>query len=182
MFGFFFKLILLLFLATASYLAFLSTNEIKIETSLEEGEKIYSIKNAEFFGSDQMGGLSYKVLSKKARTESGDGQIILDQVELKYFADDLNNWRISSDKGEMHEDQGLLILKGNVLIENKSTFRPSIIETEYLEINPNKMTIETNEKVKITINNNMIEAFGFNAILEENQIKFRTSNVPNSLQ
>ena len=182
MFGFFFKLIILLFLATGSYLAFLSTNELEIETSLESSEKIYSIKNAEFFGSDQMGSLSYKVFSKKARTESGDDQIMLEQVELKYFADDLNDWRISSDKGEMYDDESLLILRGNVVIENNSTLRPSIIETEYMEINPNKMTIATNKKVKITINNNTIEAYGFNATLEENQIKFRTSNLPSSIQ
>ncbi|MGB0658131.1 MAG: LPS export ABC transporter periplasmic protein LptC [Gammaproteobacteria bacterium] len=182
MFGFFFKLIILLFLATGSYLAFLSTNELEIETSLESSEKIYSIKNAEFFGSDQMGSLSYKVFSKKARTESGDDQITLEQVELKYYADDLNDWRISSDRGEMYDDGSLLVLRGNVVIENKSTLRPSIIETEYMEINPNKMTIATNKKVKITINNNTIEAYGFNAMLEEDQIKFRTSNASNSMQ
>ena len=51
-----------------------------------------------------------------------------------------------------------------------------------MEINPIKMTIATNKKVKITINNNTIEAYGFNATLEENQIKFRASNVPNSIQ
>ena len=179
MFGFVFKLIILLFLASGSYLAFLSTNEIEIERSLESSEKVYSIKNAEFFGSDQIGSLSYKVFSKKARTERGNGQIILEQVEVKYYADDLNDWRISSDKGEMYNDANLLVLKGNVLIQNNSTTRPSIIQTEYLEINPNKMTIATNKKVKITINNNTIEAYGFNAILEENQIKFRTNNSPN---
>ena len=180
MFGFFFKLILLLFLATGSYLAFLSTNEL--ERSLESSEKIYSVKNAEFFGSDQMGSLSYKVFSKKAKTESGDGQIILEQVELKYYVDDLNNWIISSEKGEMYDDESLLILKGNVVIENNSTLKPSIIETEYMEINPNKMTIATNKKVRITINNNTIEAYGFNATLEENQIKFRTTNIPNKME
>ena len=182
MFGFFFKLILLLFLATGSYLAYLSTNELEIERSLESSEKIYSIKNAEFFGSDQMGFLSYRVFSKKASTESGDDQIILEQVELKYYSDDLNDWRISSDKGEMYDDESLLVLRGNVVFENKSTLRPSIIETEYMEINPKKMTIATNKKVKITINNNTIEAYGINAKLQENQIKFRTSNVPNSMQ
>ena len=181
-FGFFFKLILLLFLATGSYLAYLSTNEFEIETSLESSEKIYSIKNAEFFGSDQMGSLSYKVFSKKAKTESGDDQIILEQVELKYYADELNDWRITSDKGEMYDDESLLVLRGKVVIENNSTLKPSIIETEYIEINPNKMTIATNKKVKITINNNMIEAYGFNAALEENQIKFRTNNALNSMQ
>ena len=182
MFNFFIKLILLLFLAAGSYIAYLTTNEAEIESSLESSEKIYSIKNAEFFGSDQMGSLSYKVFSKKAKTESGDNQIMLEQVELKYYVNDLNDWRISSDKGEMYDDASLLILKGNVLIENNSSLRPSIIETEYMEINPNKMTIATNKKVKITINNNTIEAYGFNAILEENQIKFRTNNAPNSMQ
>ena len=102
----------MLFLATGSYLAYLSTNEFEIETSLESSEKIYSIKNAEFFGSDQMGSLSYKVFSKKAKTESGDDQIILEQVELKYYSDDLNDWIISSNKGEMYDDKSLLVLKG----------------------------------------------------------------------
>ena len=165
-----------------SYLAFLSTNEFEIETSLESSEKIYSIKNAEFFGSDQIGSLNYKVFSKKARTERGDDQIILEQVELKYYADNLNDWRISSDKGELYDDASLLILRGNVVIQNNSIIRPSIIETEYIEINPNKMNIATNKKVKITINNNTIEAYGINATLQENQIKFRTSNISNSMQ
>jgi Uncharacterized protein conserved in bacteria len=112
-FGFFFKLILLLFLATGSYLAYLSTNEFEIETSLESSERIYSIKNAEFLGSDKMGTLSYKIFSKKASTESGDDQIILEQVELKYYSDDLNEWIISSENGEMYDDQSLLVLRGN---------------------------------------------------------------------
>ena len=126
--------------------------------------------------------MSYKIFSKKAKTERGDDQIILEQVELKYYADDLNDWIITSEKGEMYDDASLLVLKGNVVIENKSTLRPSVIETEYMEINPKNMTIATNKKVKITINNNKIEAFGFNAVLEENKIKFRTNNALNSMQ
>ena len=174
-------MILLLFLATGSYLAYLSTNQIEIETSLESSEKIYSLKNAEFFGSDAEGKLTYKVFTKKAKTESGDDQIILEHVNLEYYSDELNNWKISSEKGEMY-DANLLVLIGNVLIENNSTLRPSLIDTEYIEINPSKMTIATNKKVKITLNNNTIEAVGFNATLDENQIKFRTNNALNSME
>ncbi len=181
MFKFFFKLTLLLFLATGSYLAYLSTNQLEIETSLDSSEKIYSLKNAEFFGSDPDGKLIYKVFSKKAKTESGNSQIILEQVELKYFSDELNDWKISSEKGEMYDDANLLVLSGNVVIKNSSTLRPSLIETEYIEINPNKMTIATNKEVTITLNNNTIEAVGFNATLEKNQIKFRTRNAPISV-
>tara|TARA_B100001094_G_scaffold302747_1_gene330272 strand:- start:144 stop:692 length:549 start_codon:yes stop_codon:yes gene_type:complete len=181
-FGFFFKLIIVLFLATGSYLAYLSTNQIEIETSLESSEKIYSLKNAEFYGSDTQGKLTYKVFSKKAKTVSGDDEITLEHVNIEYYSDELNNWKISSEKGAMYDDANLLVLTGNVLIENNSTLRPSVIETEYIEINPSKMTIATNKKVKITLNNNTIEAVGFNATLEENQIKFRTNNAPNSTE
>ncbi len=181
MFGFFSKLIFLLFLVAGSFIAYLSTNQIGIEKSLESNERIYSVKNAEFFGSNQKGSLTYKVFSKKARSENSNDQIILDQVDLLYYSDDLNSWKISSDKGEMYDESDIIVLSGNVVIRNNSTFRPSIIETEYLEINPSKMTIATNRQVKITLNNNTIEAFGINARLDENQIKFRTSNAFTSM-
>ena len=181
MFSFFSKLIFLLFLVAGSFVAYLSTNQIGIEKSLESNERIYSVKNAEFFGSDQKGSLIYKVFSKNARSEYANDQIILDQVDLLYYSDDLNSWKITSDKGEMYDGSNIIVLSGNVVIRNNSTFRPSIIETEYLEINPNKMTIATNKQVKITLNNNTIEAFGINAILDENQIKFRTNNAFTSM-
>ena len=176
MFGFFSKLIFLLFLVAGSFIAYLSTNQIGIEKSLESNQRIYSVKNAEFFGSDQKGLLTYKVFSKKARSENSNDQITLDQVDLLYYSDDLNRWQISSDKGEMYDETDIIVLSGNVVIRNNSTVRPSIIETEYLEINPNKMTIATNKQVKITLNNNTIEAFGINATLDENQIIQRNQN------
>ena len=181
MFGFFSKLIFLLFLVAGSFIAYLSTNQIGIEKSLESNQRIYSVKNAEFFGSDQKGSLTYKVFSKNARSENANDEIILDQVDLQYYSDDLNSWKISSDKGEIYDGSNIIVLSGNVVIRNNSALRPSIIETEYLEINPNKMTIATNKKVKITLNNNTIEAFGINATLDENQIKFRTSNALTSM-
>ena len=181
MFGFFSKLIFLLFLVAGSFIAYLSTNQISIEKSLESNERVYSVKNAEFFGSDQRGSLTYKVFSKKAKSENVNDRIILDQVDLIYYSDDLNSWKITSDKGEMYDDSKIIVLSGNVVIRNNSTSRPSIIETEYLEINPNKMTIATNKQVKITLNNNTIEAFGINARLDENQIKFRTNNAFTSM-
>ena len=182
MFGLFSKLIFLLFLVAGSFIAYLSTNQVGIEKSLESNERIYSVKNAEFFGSDQKGSLTYKVFSKNARSENANDQIILDQVDLLYYSDDLNSWKISSDKGEMYGNSDILVLSGNVVIRNNSNSRPSIIETEYLEINPNKMTIATNKQVKITLNNNTIEAFGINAILDEDQIIFRTSNALTSME
>tara|TARA_Y100001970_G_scaffold131197_1_gene161845 strand:+ start:2479 stop:3027 length:549 start_codon:yes stop_codon:yes gene_type:complete len=175
-FGFLFKFLLLLFLTAGSYLAYISTNQIEIDSILESSERIYGLRNVEFFVSDSEGRLAYKVFSKKANTESGNTHIKLEQVQLKYYSEEMNSWKISSEKGEMYLESNLIVLSGNVLIENNSNMRFSKIETEYLEINPNKMTIASNKKVNITLNNNTIEAMGFNAILEKNQIKFSTNN------
>ena len=84
MLGFFSKLIFLLFLVAGSFIAFLSTNRIEIDTALQSNERIYSVKNAEFFGSDQKGLLAYKVFSKNARSENSNNEVILEQVSLLY--------------------------------------------------------------------------------------------------
>jgi LPS export ABC transporter protein LptC len=73
-----------------------------------------------------------------------------------------------------------LALSGNVLIENKSIDNPSIISTNYMEINPNTLTIATNRDVFITINNNTIQAQGLNAQLRENKLNFSSSMTSNT--
>ena len=73
----------------------------------------------------------------------------------------------------------MLALSGNVIIENKSEESPSIITTNYLEINPNTMTIATNRDVFITINNNTIQTKGFNAQLRENKLNFSSNMASN---
>ena len=87
---------------------------------------------------------------------------------------------IKSDSGKIISKSNVLALSGNVLIENISTDNPSIISTNYLEINPNTLTIATNRDVFITINNNTIQAQGLNAQLRENKLNFSSSMTSNT--
>ena len=87
---------------------------------------------------------------------------------------------IKSDSGKIISKSNVLALSGNVLIENKSIDNPSIISTNYLEINPNTLTIATNRDVFITINNNTIQAQGLNAQLRENKLNFSSSMTSNT--
>ena len=101
---------------------------------------------------------------------------------IKYISKPAIDWQIQSDTGQIISQTNVLALSGNVVIENKSSDNPSIIVTNYLEINPNTLTIATNRDVLITINNNKIQAKGFNAQLRENKLNFSsnmTSNIVN---
>ena len=100
-------------------------------------------------------------------------------LEIKYIAEPTIDWVIKSDSGKIISKSNVLALSGNVLIENKSIDNPSIISTNYLEINPNTLTIATNRDVFITINNNTIQAQGLNAQLRDNKLNFSSSMTSN---
>ena len=104
----------------------------------------------------------------------------LEQLEIKYIAEPTIDWVIKSDSGKIISKSNVLALSGNVLIENKSIDNPSIISTNYLEINPNTLTIATNRDVFITINNNTIQAQGLNAQLRENKLNFSSNMTSNT--
>ena len=181
--NYFLKLGLLLFFAIASSVTyFLTINSTENEADLERNQKEFVLKNAQIFGSDKEGNFSYKIFTKKAKTNDLKQTIFLEQLLIKYVSEPVIEWQIQSDSGQIISQTNVLALSGNVVIENKSNDNPSIIVTDYLEINPNTLTIATNRDVLITINNNKIHAKGFNAQLRENKLNFSsnmTSNIVN---
>ena len=181
--NYFLKLGLLLFFAiTSSVSYFLTINSTENAPDLEKSKREFVLKNAEIFGSDKEGNFSYKIFTKKAKTNDLKQTIHLDQLLIKYISEPAIDWQIQSDTGQIISQTNVLALSGNVVIENKSNDNPSTILTNYLEINPNTLTIATNRDVLITINNNKIQAKGFNAQLRENKLNFSsnmTSNIVN---
>ena len=99
--------------------------------------------------------------------------------DIEYVSIPEIDWVIQSDNGQIISKTNVLDLSGNVIIENKYEESPSIITTNYLEINPNTMTIATNRDVFITINNNTIQTKGFNAQLRENKLNFSSNMASN---
>ena len=181
--NYYLKLGLLLFFAIASSVGyFLTINSAEDVADIENSNREFVLKNAEIFGSDKEGNYSYKIFTKKAKTKDLKQTIFLEQLLIKYISEPTIDWQIQSDSGQIISQTNVLALSGNVVIENKSKNNPSIIVTNYLEINPNTLTIATNRDVLITINNNKIQAKGFNAQLRENKLNFSsniTSNIVN---
>ena len=179
--NYFLKLGLLIFFAVASSVSYFFTiNSTENATDLEKRKREFVLKNAEIYGSDKEGNFSYKIFSKKAKTSDLKQTIYLEQLLIKYISEPEIDWEIQSDSGQVISQTNVLALSGNVVIENKSKSSPSTIVTNYLEINPNTLTIATNRDVVITINNNKIKAKGFNAQLRENKLNF-SSNMTSNL-
>ena len=179
--NYFLKLGFLVVLAILSNLIYFFTiNTSKEIESLATSDREFILKNAEIFASNNEGNFSYSIFSKKAKTSDLKKLIYLEQLEIKYIAEPTIDWVIKSDSGKIISKSNVLALSGNVLIENKSIDNPSIISTNYLEINPNTLTIATNRDVFITINNNTIQAQGLNAQLRENKLNFSSSMTSNT--
>jgi len=180
--NYFLKLGFLVVLAILSNLIyFFTVNTSKeIESLVAGGDREFILKNAEIFASNNEDNFSYSIFSKKAKTSDLKKLIYLEQLEIKYIAEPSIDWVIKSDSGKIISKSNVLALSGNVLIENKSIDNPSIISTNYLEINPNTLTIATNRDVFITINNNTIQAQGLNAQLRENKLNFSSNMTSNT--
>ena len=155
--NYFLKLGFLVVLAILSNLIYFFTIDTSKEIeNIAASDREFILKNAEIFGSNNEGNFSYSIFSKKAKTNDLKKLIYLEQLEIKYIAEPTIDWVIKSATGQIISKSNVLVLSGNVLIENKSIDNPSIISTNYLEINPNTLTIATNRDVVITINNNTI--------------------------
>jgi len=177
--NYFLKFGLLLFLATGSILIYFFTISSENISELKNGQREYILKNANIYGSNNEGNFSYKIFSKKAKTNDIKKTIYLEQLQIEYISIPEIDWVIQSDNGQIISKTNVLALSGNVIIENKSEESPSVITTNYLEINPNTMTIATNRDVFITVNSNTIQTKGFNAQLRENKLNFSSNMASN---
>tara|TARA_B100000029_G_scaffold219552_2_gene217257 strand:+ start:3098 stop:3652 length:555 start_codon:yes stop_codon:yes gene_type:complete len=178
--NYFLKFGLLLLLATVSTLIYFFTiNSTQNISQQQNGKREYILKNSEIYGSNNEGNFSYKIFSKKAKTNDIKKTIYLEQLKIEYVSKPEIDWVIQSDNGQIISQTNVLALSGNVIIENKSKESPSLINTSYLEINPNTMTIATNRDVFITVNNNTIQTKGFNAQLRENKLNFSSNMASN---
>ena len=178
--NYFLKLGFLVVLAILSNLIYFFTIDTSKDIeNIAASDREFILKNAEIFGSNNEGNFSYSIFSKKAKMNDLKKLIYLEQLEIKYIAEPTIDWVIKSDTGQIISKSNVLVLSGNVLIENKSIDNPSIISTNYLEINPNTLTIATNRDVVITINNNTIQAQGLNAQLRDNKLNFSSSMTSN---
>ena len=97
--NYFLKLGLLLFFAIASSVSyFLTINSTENAADLKKSKRQFVLKNAEIYGSDKEGNFSYKIFTKKAKTNDIKQTIYLEQLLIKYISEPAIDWQIQSDR------------------------------------------------------------------------------------
>ena len=193
--NFFSKLVILTLLAIGSsfiyFFNFYSNEDLETQDIISTD---YTIKNAKLFGTNKEGKFLYKIIAKEAKVNSINQQIYLTGVYIKYDTHQNIDWVITADKGQVLSSSNVLVLNGNVILENLTrkkhgaipflllpelnvSFTNAILEktkltTEYLEVNPNTYTITTNRNVLIIKDDITIQAQGLTAYIKENELKW----------
>ncbi len=189
------KLVILALLAIGSsfiyFFNFYSDEDLETQDIISTD---YTIKNAKLFGTNTEGKFLYKIIAKEAKFNRTNQQIYLTGVNIKYDTHQNIDWVITADKGQVLSSSNVLVLNGNVILENlikKSNeampylllpelnvaFTNAILEktkltTEYLEVNPSTYTITTNRNVLIKKDDITIQAQGLTAHIKENELKW----------
>jgi len=193
--NFFSKLVILTLLAIGSsfiyFFNFYSNEDLETQDIISTD---YTIKNAKLFGTNKEGKFLYKIIAKEAKVNSINQQIYLTGVYIKYDTHQNIDWVITAEKGQVLSSSNVLVLNGNVILENLTrkkhgaipflllpelnvSFTNAILEktkltTEYLEVNPNTYTITTNRNVLIIKDDITIQAQGLTAYIKENELKW----------
>ncbi len=189
------KLVILALLAIGSsfiyFFNFYSDEDLETQDIISTD---YTIKNAKLFGTNTEGKFLYKIIAKEAKVNRTNQQIYLTGVNIKYDTHQNIDWVITADKGQVLSSSNVLVLNGNVILENlikKSneampylllpelnvSFTNAILDktkliTEYLEVNPSTYTITTNRNVLIKKDDITIQAQGLTAHIKENELKW----------
>ncbi len=193
--NFFSKLVILTLLAIGSsfiyFFNFYSDEDLETQDIISTD---YTIKNAKLFGTNKEGKFLYKIIAKEAKVNSINQQIYLTGVYIKYDTHQNIDWVITAEKGQVLSSSNVLVLNGNVILENLTrkkhgaipflllpelnvSFTNAILEktkltTEYLEVNPNTYTITTNRNVFINKDDITIQAQGLTAHIKENELQW----------
>ena len=193
--NFFSKLVILTLLAIGSsfiyFFNFYSNEDLETQDIISTD---YTIKNAKLFGTNKEGKFLYKIIAKEAKVNSINQQIYLTGVYIKYDTHQNIDWVITAEKGQVLSSSNVLVLNGNVILENLTresdeampflllpelnvSFTNAMLEktkltTEYLEVNPNTYTVTTNRNVFINKDDITIQAQGLTAYIKENELKW----------
>ncbi len=166
-------LVLLLFAAVASGVLVLRSDgtDVKPEQEPELGVGYY-MNQAELVRTGETGLILYRVQTNKATQFTDDETVELDVVRVSYEPPDEMSWDLRADKGHILPDRNIIQLTGNVVANTREDIQEQIkISTEYLELDTESHTANTDMDVDVDYTNNKVFATGLRANLKEEKLQ-----------
>jgi len=168
----------LLVLAAAGswYLAREHSDDTETQAGAAPIERGFYLRNARIFGTGENGELVYRIEAERAE-QVQDERIDLSNVTLLYAPDGAVPWTVDADSASIRNDERRVLLRGHVraLNQGDENAPDTEIRTDYLELDPDSYTAETDERVQIRIGERSLTATGMLASLDTNRLELKSN-------
>ena len=169
--------VLLVLAAVGSwYLARERGSETETQSEAATAERGFYLRDARIFGTGENGELVYRIEAERAE-QVQDERIDLSNVTLLYTPDGAVPWTVDADSASIRNDERRVLLKGRVraLNHGDENSPDTEIRTDYLELDPDSYTAETDERVQIRIGERSLTATGMLASLDTNRLELKSN-------
>ena len=132
----------------------------------------YYMNQAELFRTGETGQILYRVQTDKATQISEDDIVELDGVRISYEPPNEVPWDLHADRGHILPDRNIIQLMGNIVANTREDIQEQIrINTEYLELDTELHTANTDTDVAVDYTNNKLFATGLRANLKDEKLQ-----------
>ena len=134
------------------------------------------VNQAEIRQFNAAGKLSEKMVATRVEHDPWAKQSLMDEPNIVLIREDDSTIVLTSLHGELSDDRGLIMLAGNVRVQdNHNISQPSLMTTEVLRYHTVKDLAETDKKVTFTVGKNIMRSVGMEANLHSSQLKLHSN-------
>jgi lipopolysaccharide export system protein LptC len=133
----------------------------------------YYFEQAKILGNDDKGKILYEIKADYAE-QIEDESIKFTDVNIRYLPDRKVPWVVNADFATLQKGDPKIVLRGYVQIINPSDENETRIQTNYMELDPDKFIAETKEKVEIRFGSRSVTALGMLASLNDDKIELKS--------
>lgn len=139
----------------------------------------YYLKGAAILGTNDEGGLLYRVEADDIRHLPTEKRVILSTVTVRYSAAGQPAWFATADSGSINDESAAINLTGNVRLHDAAESDPSgyLIETDVLDFWPRERFASTDAEVRISQSGVVLTAIGMQADLENEMLELKAKVV-----
>ena len=133
----------------------------------------YYLEQARILGNDSKGKILYEIKADYAE-QIEDESIQFSDVIIRYLPDSKVPWVVNADFAILQEGNPKIVLRGYVQIVNPSDNNETKIQTNYIELDPDRFIAETKDKVEIQFGSRNVTAIGMLASLNDDKIELKS--------
>jgi len=136
----------------------------------------YYLKQARILGTDSDGSLLYEIEAEHAEQQE-DKRVEFINFRIMYSPTSGVPWTVKADQATLREGAPRIALRGHVQVLNPGTSaeQETEIRTQYLELDPEEFTAETEERVQIRFGSRSVIATGMLASLNDDRIELKSN-------